>query len=259
VSSRWDEYSELLGAYALDAVDPDERERVELHLLECPRCRAEVAEHREVAALLAQSGAPAPPAVWDRIVSELTPPAPPLRLSLSAPVDPAAPSSIDLDAERARRRGQQRRTIGAIVAVAACIVAALGFVAVGQSQRLDRLETALQARSMVEVANDTVAEASVMARLEGADGTAEAVVDPQGQGFLIMSDVPAPADGNVYQLWGKVDETVLSLGTFGGGAEVVPFSVDPERLDDIELFAVTEEAWPGVIASDQQPVLAGEV
>ena len=37
------EIEELLGAYALDAVDDDERDLVEAHLAGCPRCRAEVA------------------------------------------------------------------------------------------------------------------------------------------------------------------------------------------------------------------------
>ncbi|MEA3055576.1 MAG: hypothetical protein QOD30_1008, partial [Actinomycetota bacterium] len=48
-----DEIQELLGAYALDAVDPDERSDVEDHLRDCARCRAEVAEHRDTAAFLA--------------------------------------------------------------------------------------------------------------------------------------------------------------------------------------------------------------
>jgi hypothetical protein len=143
--------------------------------------------------------------------------------------------------------------------VAASIVAALGFLAVGQSNRLDRLESAMETRSMEAIATDAVASAEVVARLEGSAGTAEAVVDSAGQGFLIMSDVPAPADGSLYQLWGKVDETVLSLGTFGGDTSVVPFSVDPARLDDIELFAITEEKAPGVVASAQDPVMAGTV
>ena len=38
-----DEAAELLGAYALDAVEADERDAIEHHLNECPRCRAEVA------------------------------------------------------------------------------------------------------------------------------------------------------------------------------------------------------------------------
>src|SRR3954468_13451869 len=91
MSDHVDEFTELLGAYALDAIDDDEREAIEAHLLTCPRCRAEVAEHREVAAFLSK-GAPAPDGVWDRIAAELSPPAPPLRMTFSpdGDVDPLA-------------------------------------------------------------------------------------------------------------------------------------------------------------------------
>ena len=41
-----EDFQDLLGAYALDAVDPTERDEIERHLATCPRCRAEVAEHR---------------------------------------------------------------------------------------------------------------------------------------------------------------------------------------------------------------------
>ncbi len=46
------EAADLLGAYALDAVEADEREAIERHLQECPRCRAEVADHRTVASFM---------------------------------------------------------------------------------------------------------------------------------------------------------------------------------------------------------------
>ncbi|MGZ4705939.1 MAG: anti-sigma factor family protein, partial [Acidimicrobiales bacterium] len=57
------EVEELIGAFALDAVDADEREAVERHLADCPRCRNELAGHLEVAALLGNTGAPAPDGV----------------------------------------------------------------------------------------------------------------------------------------------------------------------------------------------------
>src|ERR1700677_122801 len=60
---------ELLGAYALDAVDPDEARQVELHLQTCPRCREEVRSHREVVGLLANAGQEAPAGLWDRVVA----------------------------------------------------------------------------------------------------------------------------------------------------------------------------------------------
>ena len=50
--------SELLGAYALDAVDGAERSDLEEHLATCPRCRAELDGLREAAAALGNSVEP---------------------------------------------------------------------------------------------------------------------------------------------------------------------------------------------------------
>src|ERR1700737_5388485 len=54
------ELEELLGAYALDAVDDDEREQVEAYLARTPEARSLAAEYRETAALLAHGGTEAP-------------------------------------------------------------------------------------------------------------------------------------------------------------------------------------------------------
>lgn len=271
MNDQYDEFSDLLGVYALDAVDHDERERIELHLRDCPRCRAEVAEHREVAALLAQSGSAAPEGVWDRIVEELAPPPPALRMTFTPQPDPTSPPAADGGAPAAppgpspvvtplapRRRSRSRAML-AVLSAAAVIVAVLAVVAVGQSHRLDRLETALGQRSVESLANDAVAHSRLDASLTGPAGSAQAVVEANGQGYLIVDGLPTPPEGDVYQLWGQVDDTVLSLGTFGGDTSVVPFSVDPTRLDDVKLFAVTQERAPGVVASEQQAILAGTV
>ncbi len=61
------EIQELLGAYALDAVEPDEAAQIERHLAGCPQCAAEVASYREVAGLLGSAEGLAPPGLWDRI------------------------------------------------------------------------------------------------------------------------------------------------------------------------------------------------
>ena len=258
-----DEFSELLGAYALDAVDPDEREAIERHLVDCPRCRAEVAEHREVAAYLSHTGAAAPEGVWDRIAADLAPPAPPMRMTIlpsgeaakaaadAAPSADGAGSVTSID--RAPSAGRRpSRPMLAVLAIAACIIVVLGVVVAAQSRRV------VGDRTVEEMASDAVADSKLKVDLTGDAGSARAVVGADGTGYLIMDGVAAPADGDVYQLWGKVDGTVLSLGTFGA-AEVVPFSVDPERIGDIELFAVTQEKAPGVIESTQTPIMAGTV
>lgn len=66
-----DDARELLGAYALDALSPDERDAVEAHLRHCARCRAEVADLASVTdqlALLAIERDP-PPALRGRLLA----------------------------------------------------------------------------------------------------------------------------------------------------------------------------------------------
>ncbi len=66
-----EEASELLGAYALDAVDGEELAELEAHLAGCPRCRAELDSLREVAAAMGNSVAPLPEGLWSSIASRL--------------------------------------------------------------------------------------------------------------------------------------------------------------------------------------------
>jgi anti-sigma-K factor RskA len=66
------EIHDLAAAYALDALDPEERWTYEQHLYSCERCREEVASLRETAAELAYvpEGPVPPPALRDRILRE---------------------------------------------------------------------------------------------------------------------------------------------------------------------------------------------
>jgi len=82
-----EELQEALGAFALDAVEAEEAAAIELHLRDCPRCRIEVARHREVAAKLGYAGSPAPEGLWSRIRESLEEAPPALRL---------APRSLDV-------------------------------------------------------------------------------------------------------------------------------------------------------------------
>src|SRR5436309_8412009 len=107
-----DEAADLLGAYALDAVAVDERDAIDRHLQECPRCRAEVADHRTVASFLGSAGGPAPEGLWDRIAGALEEAPPELRLAPVVPLD--------------ERRSVSLRLGAAVAAVAAGVIAVLG-------------------------------------------------------------------------------------------------------------------------------------
>ena len=66
-----EEIEELLGAYALDAVEPNVAAIIEAHLEGCVRCAIEVAQHHEVAGLLANAGGAPPSSLWDGIAAQL--------------------------------------------------------------------------------------------------------------------------------------------------------------------------------------------
>lgn len=243
-----DEIAELLGAYALDAVDPDERDLVEEHLLSCARCRAEVAEHREVASLLAHSGADAPEGLWDRIAGSLEE-APP-RLDL-APVRPiqAAPSAV-------ARRWRPSRAGVALTAAAAAVIALLGFQVRDQDHRIDELQAALV--DPMTPAFQAALDDPDSQRFELVSGDGETIVlgavTEDGIGYLRAKTLPDLGDNRTYQLWGAVGDQLVSLGVLGDRPTVFSF-----EARGYSAFAITEEVAPGVVTSRQPPVVAGSV
>jgi anti-sigma factor RsiW len=238
-----EELAELLGAYALDAVDDTdgEREAVRLHLLECARCRAEVEEHREVAALLAHAGEPAPPAAWDRIAAAVEGDAPP------------APAPVLLPAPATTRRADRRwwaRPAPLLAAAAVVVIAALGALALDANRRLDDLEGD---RGVAAAMTDAMADPdSTVVDLEGDVSVRAVVVD--GTGYLAAEDLPPAPDGRTYQLWGGDDGGMVSLGVLGSEpADVVAF-----EAGDARVLALTVEDGPQPQPAGP-PVAIGEV
>ena len=85
---------DLLEAYALDALEPDEGAFVDEHLDGCPQQQEHLSELEQVLSMVGQAVTPLapPPAVWERLVAET---APTSRAAASAPdVVPARPSPI---------------------------------------------------------------------------------------------------------------------------------------------------------------------
>ena len=257
---------ELLGAFALDAVDDDERDVIEAHLAACPRCRAEVEGHRETAALLAHSGERAPEGVWDRIATALDESPPALDLTRIVPgqetAEPAQPADelADRRADRAAPRSIPLRVAAAAMAVAAAVALFLG-VALGRNDndRLERLEALAQDMEKAVVSNAAYAAlndpANEQIRLVSADGTASAqlVRRPDGTGYLVPGSLAPLPEGRVYQLWAVRSDAKISLGVLGSAPEVSAFRM----MGPVAAFAVTEEVAGGVAVSQNQPVVVG--
>ena len=260
---------ELLGAFALDAVDEEERDVIEAHLAGCPRCRAEVEGHRETAALLAHSGDRAPEGVWDRIAEALDESPPVMDLTRIAPTGPGVAEPVgrpdDLSGRRearAARRSIPLRVAAATMAVAAALTLFLG-VALGHRDngglgRFDKIVDAMQQAGVSNAAyaalNDPRAEQVKLASSDG-KATAQVVRLPDGTGYLVPTALAALPAGRVYQLWAVRSDAKISLGVLGANPEVSAFRMTGPVL----AYAVTEEAAGGVAATANQPVIVGYV
>jgi anti-sigma-K factor RskA len=230
------ELDELLGAYALDAVDADDRRRVEDYLAVNPRAAAEVQAHREVATMLAFSGMDAPDDLWGRITDEIGEQAP--------PPGPALASVLSLDEHP---RGRRRLASVAPWVMSAAAVLALVFVAFGPANDTDAPNEPLA--SAVEVARADRDSLVTTLVADGSDVSAEAVIDQDGHGYVVARDLPTLTDAETYQLWGVVENgDVISLGIFGPNPEIETFTVDAP----VSALAITIEQSPGVI-SDGNP------
>lgn len=240
------ELQDLLGAFALDAVDEDERDAVEQHLRECPRCRAEVAEHREVAAFLGNAGAPAPDGLWERIAGSLDEAPPPLRLApTSAPPRPA----------RGRRVGlRTAAAAGAIAALAAASIAVLGVKLADARHDLHSIRGDALSRAAAAVATDPQTR---RVSLRSSDGRlfVDAVVGPRGDGYLLRTNLPHLTPDRTYQLWAIVGTAKISEGVLGPTPQVAAFTATPHA----SAYAVTEESAGGVAQSSNQPIVVGLV
>ena len=235
---------ELLGVYALDAVDPEEAGAVELHLRECPRCRAEVAQHREVAASLAQVGAPAPAGVWSRIASQLEEPPPQLDLARVVAMRPS-------------RRSVPARLVAAMAAVAAAVIAVLGVQVARMDDRQDQLAAAVQRDGLDQAVRAALLDPdSRRVNLRSGDGRTfvQAVVGDDGSAYLVEDNLPRLEGDRTYQLWAIAAGTPVSVGLLGPDPDVSAVKVSGR---DVRALAVTAERAGGAVAPSQAPLVQG--
>ena len=236
-----EEVQELLGAYALDAVDAEEAVLVEDHLRDCPRCRAEVAQHRETAALLANEHAEVPSGLWDRVALSLEEAPPPMDLDRVVALRPAG-------------RGRGLRV--ASIAAAAAVVVALSVGVVAQDRRLDRVQAAMEERTLAAAALAAFDHPDAReVALRSDDGRTElrAVVLPDGTGYLRAGPLRGLATGRTYQLWAVVGSEAISAGVLGPDPGVVAFHVD----DRTAALALTEERRGGAPRPTMRPFASG--
>ena len=223
---------DLTAAYALDALDPAERERYEPHLATCPACQEELASFWETTTALAHgAGGPAPGfALREQILSQAR--------------------SERTNVVPLRRRFALPAASGT-AAVAAIAALALGLWSSSLARDLEktRSQRDAQAQGLAVLADPSARQIP----LNGANG--RLVVSSSGQAALVVASLAAAPAGKTYEAWVIEDGVARPAGLFDGAGDhaVVALSrpVPPDAV-----VAVTLEDDGGATAPTGDPLFS---
>jgi anti-sigma-K factor RskA len=229
------ELHELSAGYALDALEPAERDAFEAHLASCPECQQDLAAFWEVTGALA-------------VAAEPRAPSPELRDRILADARAEKQTVVSLDSRR-----RLPPALATITAIAAAVAIGLGFYALSLNNDLDASRAALVAQQntaavLADPAATTVALQSGSGRL---------VVGSDGDAVLVLNDLPAAPAGKTYQAWVVEGQTPVSAGTFAStaGQAIVPIT---QTVPDGAVVAVTVEPAGGATAPTLPPLAASD-
>ncbi len=177
----------LAAAYALDALDPDERAAFEAHYPSCAVCDVDVTAFREMLGRVAASTPVAPPAdLRTRVLAEI---------ATTRQLSPRVPgSSVGAEDELATRRARRSPvTWFAAVAAALLLIVGAGALLVGRDadgfdQQLAAVVTAPDGR-LVALTGDSPGSVRV------------AWSDASGRALLVADGLPSAPSGSAYELW----------------------------------------------------------
>lgn len=208
----------LAAAYALGALDDDERKDFDAHLQTCEACRQEAAEFEATTARLAAAVAQSPPPAGKAQVMAA------IDGVRQLPPRVPAPRAVPVLGGFLRRRAVPW-------ALAASVAAAvLGGVAVWQTQNGQELEQqARLAQQQLDAVSAVLAAPDARtAHGKAANGAVTTVVasDQQNQAVFTAANLPAPGAGKTYQLWLEHDGTMRPAGLIDHDGTVI-LSGDP--------------------------------
>ncbi len=225
---------ELTAAYALDALDADDRASYEAHLPGCGRCRDELAAFWETTEALAVATAgPAP------------------REELRARILESARAERQTVVPFEPRHRRLVPVLGAAAAIAAAAAIGIGLYAVSVSNDLDEAQSALveSQRAQAVLADPGSRDVAL------AEGDGRLVVGANGDAVLVLDTVEPAPSGKTYEAWIIEGDAPRPAGLFPGsdGQDVVLIdgTVAPGAV-----VAVTVESAGGSDAPTTPPIVA---
>jgi Anti-sigma-K factor rskA/Putative zinc-finger len=246
-----DRLDELLGAFALDALEEDEAVAVRAHLIRCPRCTQEVDAHQETIGLLAAGGGDAPERVWDRIANTVE----------------DFPGSTHIGMRRGQhltpapftRRWPVRTLLVAAGAAAAIAISAQTIRVNHLNDRVSQLGVAARQEGVLEgaaaaVLNPSAQRLPLASTQGGRLPLGQLVILPNGSAYLVGAALPTLPATATYQLWSIVAGRPVSVALLGPQPGTVGFNVAPRF--SATAYLVTIEPSGGVITPSSSPVAA---
>ena len=215
------DFAELAAGAALHSLSADDERRYRAALAEHPEWRAMVDADAAAAALLADRVEPvaAPAHIRSALLSQIadmpqdagegTEPASRADALSSADEDPVAPSGTTVTSSPKAPRRRWTRTVFALAACLAVLVG-VGIGAVALNQQLSP-PASVVALQEIEAAGD--AQQATVDLDDGGTATAHWSASV-GKAVLVADGLPAPGEGETYELWFVRGDAPVSAGVF---------------------------------------------
>jgi anti-sigma-K factor RskA len=259
-------FDDVVAAYALGALDVEDRLAFETHLATCPRCQAALADYRRVVGAIGAGveGAPVPEGLKARTLARAT-------------GRPASGASSLATASRPGWTWLQAAAvllIGVLGAYVWSLRATVNVLSRDLAVATERAETLrqelaalrqehTQLASMVDVVSaPDVVRVDLRGTSAGVNATARAYVSLNQGLVFTAAGLPALPAGRVYQLWvippgapAPVSAGLVPIDSTGGARMTIGL---PQGVTSVGTVAVTSEPGPvGSPGPTSTPLLAG--
>ena len=242
MTSPPDDILDLLTAYALGVIEPDEIARVSALLDEQPELRATLAELRATA---------------DMLPYGLPEASPPTELRQRV-LDHATGRSIPATTSPPRRVANRMR--GWVLGLSGIAAVAVLAAVIGWAQLFQTRELLAQSRAELAQTQAQVADAQVLIASLTGDGSSASILRTRDGEAVLVAQLPPLQPGRVYQLWRiQGDNSPASAGLFhvdsqGYTTAALPADQQPQAG---EIVAVTNEPDGGSPGPTSKPLIAG--